>query len=462
MLEKIPETSAVAQKLKITTAATVDAQAGLPVPDARMLSETEVQIESFWKGQFDILNADYSKKHHGIIQDMSETIGAANRILNSELSEIENNLNAVVTENTRRQAELTKELSDNQREYDDFRKYHDLIRTHKPINQFFVYLTVAIFMFEAIINAVIYMPTMPGGGIAGGAVSVTIALINVGYSYLSGKYFLTQWLLPKAVNKLIAIILALLWGGIILSVNILAGLLRQISEEIAQNYTKIDMVFMNVTVDKMAVVFKPEEWPDLAFNSVLLIALGIFFALIALIDGWFCRDAYPGYARVGTKLDKTRHDKKMETELAVDNLRDTFDQGMAQIESFEEEIAQISNDIDNSINELGSSWTGKDDMIKLILDRAKSNILLYRNTNTQQRSSSSPEYFNSEAVSIETLNYITTEKEDRKSDILPGGNSVNNLTDFKVKFSADANNLTSKMKESLISVFDKNNKLIQL
>ena len=60
---------------------------------------------------------------------------------------------------------------------------------------------------------------------------------------------------------------------------------------------------------------------DLTLQSTVLLFIGIGFALISLIDGYFFNDPYPGYGRIG----KHRNENKTE----IDRIREHLASEMA-------------------------------------------------------------------------------------------------------------------------------------
>ena len=399
MVSDLPSADQVAKTLKIATAAAVDAKANRPNASESVFGETESRVEEFWKAKYDEKYATTLGKIQHLLAEKNQVRSEYEELVQSGAEDFLARISTSIANFKNDSESSVRNWNKIQNEYDEFRKSHDLARTHKPSKPFLIYLTIVIFVAESIMNASVFMPVMQGGLIAGLVVSGSVALINVGFSFITGKYFLPQWNLPNPLPKAAAVLLMAIWLAVVVGVNFGAGLLRQISENIVQK--SADRLFdLGAVFKDMAVAFNPSLWPDFALNSILLMVVGGFFALVSLLDGYFSQDPYPGYARVGKHLD----DAKTDYEDLVADVREELDvlhgDGLDILETAARNARDESVRLQNTVIDIRAEYDQFLASTNAIIDRLKSNIKTYRSINKNNRGDSEcPPYFEEMEIS---------------------------------------------------------------
>jgi hypothetical protein len=388
MLADLPSADLAAKSLKIATAAAVDAKANRPDPSENRFCETETRVEEYWNAKYDEQLAFSREKIQNLLTEKNGVQSEFDELVNSSAQNVISKISTLILNFNNDLEKLSTILRKTQNEYDQFRRHNDLARTHKAPKPFLIYLTIIIFVAESAMNASIFMPVMQGGFVAGLVVSSSVALINVGYSFITGKYFLPQWNLQHPFPKLVAISLTVVWLAIICCVNFGAGLLRQLSANIDRS-ADLGTVFKD-----MAVAFNPALWPDFALNSVLLMVVGGFFALVSILDGYFSQDPYPGYARAGKNLDDARIDFEDHVIDARDELDKLHDDGLNILETAQRNARDESMKLQNTVIEIRAEYDQFSATVDAIVDRLKSNIRIYRGINKSHRTDANcPKYF---------------------------------------------------------------------
>ncbi len=156
-------------------------------------------------------------------------------------------------------------------------------------------LLAFLFFFEVILNGAL-VTTVVDGFIAGIAVSVTVATLNVILSFVIGRILVPELKVSRSSFRKFGAALGLIIHSLlILYVNFVFGVFRGISLSSTNIRSWEDIG----AVEVMSAI-KP--WESIAMvndvPSLFVIGVGIVFALIALLDGYHYDDSYPGYGDV--------------------------------------------------------------------------------------------------------------------------------------------------------------------
>jgi hypothetical protein len=452
-MQSIPSADETARILKIVTVATIDGKANTPDEKETTFGAMESRIEEYWSHYYDEAKNETNNHIQELLKTKNETNGTYESALASESEDITGEVDSIVTNFENDAASSYDVLRGRRIEYDEFRKSADLSRTHNERKPFAFYLTVLIFVVESGINASMFKSFLSGGLISGVMIAGSVALINVGYSYIVGRYFITQWHLDSLLRKFIAAIMFVSWLLIILLVNFGAGLFRQITESTATNSKNMDL---SQIFNEMAVAFNPSEWPPFAVNSVLLMMVGGFFAVISLIDGYLVQDPFPGFARVGKNLDDAERDLSS----LIDEVREDVEYKRLEAFNFDKEQERIvreeSVNLQNLIIEIKSTHDQFMTRVEEVSNRIKSNISTYRNINKKSREKSvAPKYFDDLNISANATSHI---HKITFSDML-GSNMTGDLElsldDLKLQLTDQINSALDKKRSRLGEVFEK-------
>lgn len=158
------------------------------------------------------------------------------------------------------------------------------------------------------------------------------------------------------------------------------------------------------------------------FESWLLFAIGVLFALIALIDGLSLVDKYPGYRKASETARKAQEDYASERRAKIQDLSD-------KRQEYQDAVSELRLDISKRRTEHGSIMANRLKMLNLFqehqaqLEKAGNQLLrTYRDANTGARKSPPPGYFGQPfkleriSVTIDGLNEITSDALQLKID----------------------------------------------
>ncbi len=132
-----------------------------------------------------------------------------------------------------------------------------------------------------------------------------------------------------------------------------------------------------------------------AFESWVLFAMGLFFSLVAAIDGFKMDDPYPGYGKISRKHEEIVHEYSDEKANIIDDLSSTRDQALEYIREARQNLAARRTEL-SSILDQREKLISFFEAQQSYLNRAANELLsTYRGANLNARTSPPPEHFNS-------------------------------------------------------------------
>ena len=260
-----------------------------------------------------------------------------------------------------------------------------------------LFIIAVLFIFEFVVNSNLLAPAMTSGLREGQSIAFAVAALNVFVSFGVGYIALKNFHHHKMVRKIISQASLFIYLIFIFYLNWALGAYRAIHEKTGANM--LDILQGNTsTIDPSGISAHFPWTVDLTFTSVILVFLGIGFAIASLIDGYLYNDRYPGYGGIS----KIRNETKTE----IDRLRERLSPEINRKVSNE---IKITNENKNRIieNILRKEWTPNITSLQNIFDGYKRfindlngalthTVGEYRRVNETYRSDPAPEYFSSE------------------------------------------------------------------
>ena len=206
-------------------------------------------------------------------------------------------------------------------------------QTHKLLG----FLTIAVLVvLESYINGRIMGPVLPGGELEGRGYAITIAVINVLGSFGAGLFILRYFNHAKKKLRYWSYLGMFLYFLAILYVNLAAGVFRGLAEKAMASFNS---AILNTSLLSAEEAAAEAFWPldnleALTFQSQLFIGMGIIFAILSLLDGYFIEDPYPKYGKIGkahfdksSKLIKRKKDAIVE----YNDLKTIYDEKASEL-----------------------------------------------------------------------------------------------------------------------------------
>jgi len=333
----------VEDKIKLKATATSDGKNNLPRPTSETKSncESEAAIVYGEHRNNQIAKAvDYLNSIKGKIIDSTAKLGQQNFFI----QECENKIKATLTSAEGRLSNLKSSFTTQDNEVRNFKLENHLNREPKSLTAFNIFIgliVVAIlFYIELEVNSNLLAPAMTSGKKEGMAIAAAVAGLNVFVSFAVGYYVLKNFHHARSKRRNISNFFLAIYLIFITYLNWSLGAYRAIHEATGQK--GLD-VLKGIAQSDATVQQAQFPWTvDLTFTSLILVFVGIGFAIASLIDGYLFNDPYPGYGAVG----KDRNDNRKE----IDRIREHLATEITSI--FKSEIRKVGESRDNIINNI--------------------------------------------------------------------------------------------------------------
>lgn len=294
-------------------------------------------------------------------------------------------------------------LADHKNSYDtyleeknQFKRYHQISRepnsatlgtTLKAAGLIIFLLTI-----EVLANSSMLSGSMTGGLIEGFAVSGSVAFLNVFISAFIGFYVIKKFNHLEKAKKFFNIFLGSIYFVLIFYINLSLGAYRSLAEKGLQA-----QLTGNLSSEQIDAILKQAVTPwnvEFSFVGLILTFVGLSFAFISIVDGLVYNDSYPGYGKVGQKVNQYK-------DLIKKTFHEYADEVSKLFSNYNQELQDKLNELLN--NDL-NNWDANTNLIQkeFITYEAKVNDLEektlhmideYREENKRVRKSEPPKYF---------------------------------------------------------------------
>ena len=410
----------IENKINLKENATNDGKNNLPRSTSETFSNCEseaiISADEFRNSQVSKA-VDYLNSIKGKIIDSTAKLGQQHFYID----EFKNRIEQTLTTAEAKLSNLKGAYTTQNNEVRNFKLENKLNREPKSLTTFNIMIAMAViavlFYIELQVNANLLAPAMASGLKEGMAIAAAVAGLNVFVSFAVGFYALKNFHHVHSLRKNISKFGLSIYLIFITYLNWSLGAYRAIHEATGENL--IDAIMGNSTSTGSTIVGNPAlPWSvDLTFTSLILVFVGIGFALASLIDGYLFNDPYPGYGSVG----KDRNENQKE----INRMRQHLSSEITTL--FKNEIRKTGESRDAIINNtLRNSWVPSitslentfegyrrfADQLSFALDHT---IGEYRSLNSMFRTDPEPKYWRNENGNIKTKFYeLREEKVDPK------------------------------------------------
>ena len=350
-----------------------------------------------------------------------------------------------------------------------FKLTHDISRDPKSLTTLTfiggILFAAALFFIEVRVNTKLLGPAMTGGESEGQGISFAVAALNVIISFLAGYFLVKNFNLKKCLKKTISKGILLFYSIFIIYLNWCLGAFRAIAEQKGQ----VVQWGQTEAVVSQAAEFGNVLYPwtvSWSFYAAVLTCVGIGFALLSLLDGYFFDVPYPGYGSVG----KNRNDNKKE----IHRIREHIGNEINVL--FKKETQKVSEERDLLISEslkqwsinvtnLESTFANYRRFAKKIDSDTDHIIEEYRNINSNFRNTPSPKYWkDKEGNMIKEFKTLSDDKIDPKlvfSDMAQIYFDKNQIEEKNKAYSNSINEEAQNFVKELNTYKDETNKKIE-
>lgn len=368
----------IAQDLQLDEQAKRFGEAGLPAADAKVIAGPEAAlVERVEKARQDfvdwgalrlnVLNTDLSRRD--ITKDVNQARQAD--------QEFERKASAMLSEHEAAMRALGETARNRKAELEAFRAKHRLSReAHEPsLNLFLrIMILVALIAIEGVLNARFFSQGLEDGLVGGFIEAGTMAGVNVLFAFAIGKYLIPYanhaYLIPKALG-LLAITAAVVWltcAGLGI-----AHYRDSLTSEIANPAAAAWSSFLA----------HPYQLKDLF--SWALFAITVAFGTIALFDGLYSNDRYPGYGSISSRADSAIEEyesvladlREQLEELKNDELK-TFDKALKRADTDVSMFKSLIESKQMAGSRLANALLSADNALDALIKRFRSLNELHR------------------------------------------------------------------------------------
>jgi hypothetical protein len=272
-----------------------------------------------------------------------------------------------------------------QAEFTSFRSVHNLTRLPRHRSHVEIRWLIIIFLFvvESFINGSFFAKGSQTGLIGGVIQAVVLSLFNIGGAVIFGRLILPYVTHRNHWIKGIAVIAIVSYAVWIVALNLAVGHFRDLF------IARAGEVELGVLRDRL--FSTPFGLADT--DSLVLVALGMFFNLIALGDAFGIDDPYPRYGSIGRSKDAAIEAYSERRTQCLDDLRARRDEAIADMSQIIEDVRSRQHDVQLAINGRFRLHQHYDSYLEHLRDCHVRLVQRYREANVRARTSSAPPQF---------------------------------------------------------------------
>ena len=388
-------------RIKVTKNAQTDGKLNIPPTESKHLTVCENEAIA----NADEFRASQLKYATGTLKNLEENIRNSQSQLDQEnfhTAQVKNLVNDTIISADGKLSNLKDIFDKEDKQVKYFKHENHLTREPESLTAIKIILGFLIvgvlFVIELMVNSNLLAPAMASGLAEGRAIAASVAGLNVFVSFGVGYYVLknfqqnVRWKLRIVSQICLAIYLIFIFY-----LNWALGAYRAIHEETGTNM--LDRLQGSTSIVDPSSLQAHLPWTvDLTFTSLILVFVGIGFAIASLVDGYVFNDRYPGYGSIAKLRDETKKE--------IDRLRERLNPEINRI--FKDEIRKTKEKSQNIIqNILRKEWIPNISTLQNIFDGYKRfieelngalthTVGEYRRINETYRSKPAPEYFASD------------------------------------------------------------------
>mgnify|MGYP001490090420 CR=1 FL=1 len=388
---------------QIVSQAETDGGFNEPSSDSTILSSSELTVkkyvESYYSTKFEEYSSYFSGLETTILRSEALTMADGHK---GQLAETKAKAEFLITE-LKAKIRPYKERKDFEEEaLRSFKLSNNLVRPaviKSPKLKFWlVVLVFFMFIFETTANTYLLSGAITGGIQGAIAFASVISFINIILSFMAGRIVIPQLHHKKKSKNNLAKLILCIYAPIIIYFNFAMGVFRSISE--AQETTFTAAAIQDAAVKS---VLPFSNMDVLTIASIGLIAIGIIFAMISLLDGYQFDDPYPKYGSVNERAKVAREDFNEECQKTLKEFSSNAQEAQNQISQLKEDRLEANVNWGLCIDGIQDGFIDYQSWTTGLISSGIIVVKRYRAVNSKFRSTPQPAYFDEDmSFSIET------------------------------------------------------------
>ncbi len=387
-------------KINVAQNAKTDGKLNLPPSESEHVSKCENEAII----QADEFRASQVAKANTVLKNLEKKITDSQSQLDQDNFHIANFKNEINDQIINADGKLSnlKDIFDREdHQVRNFKLENHLTREPETLNSVKImigmFIIGVLFVIELLVNSNLLAPAMTSGLAEGQSLAAGVAGLNVFVSFGLGYYALKNFHHRRISRKIISQFFLAIYIIFIVYLNWALGAYRAIHETTGANM--MDILTGNAQSVDTSSLHAHFPWTiDLTFQSLILVFIGIGFAIASLIDGYLFNDRYPGFGTIA----KTRNETKKE----IDRIRERLSPEINK--RFKNEIKKTNEKKKTIIDELlRKDWKLNITALQNIFDgyvifindlngALTHTVGEYRNINKTYRNTPVPKYFSND------------------------------------------------------------------
>ena len=417
----------IEKDINISKEAAQDGQNDIPRTESQTFSicENEAIAKCDELRQKEVSNAaKYLASIKDVIMNQAAELGKKHFFLNNLKANIEH----TITEAKGKLSPLIGSFKTEQRHVQNYKIEHKISREPHTLTPMSILISLGViaflFYFEMELNTRLLAPAMADGQLGGKAVASAVAILNVFVSFGAGYLLIKNIHHVRTLKRRIAQFGLLIYALFIIYLNGLMGAFRA-SAEAKLKVKKFGKAATDSTVEVATEQGNELLWflgtVEFGVYPIVLMFVGITFAVASLWDGYIFDDRYPGYGKVGKKrnedikeIERLRHALSSEVLLTFrKEIKDSSDNRDRLIKVNVTEWSKNITNLENTFENYKRFATQLDDGIDHCIGE-------YRGINNKYRKTAEPKYWFDDNGKMRTRYYdLRPEKKDPEK-VFPG------------------------------------------
>lgn len=370
--------------------------AGFEIPDSEAvtLSPTEITItriiQSFYDNALERTNRGEIEARLQSTNSLRQADGHAGQI-----SSLESELKALYAHSK----------NNIQTKYEKYKKDRDFLKFFQKENKLYepatlkssnakfisILIVFAMFVFESGVNTGFLTGSISGGILGALSLAGVISFINIIASFLVGRFVIPNLFHVKRSRVNLSSLVLIFYTPLVIYINCALGVFRSLSQVATETFNS----------EMLAQAALQAAWPfnDFATNSVesnALIIIGLLFAVIAILDGFYFDEPYPKYAKVTQKANSSEEVFNEAKTKAFNLLYEKQKAGNDQITAYKDKRQNANQSWAQTIDSIQAGFSRYPSWVKSLRVQGNGYIQQYRAENKRYRSSKVPDYFHND------------------------------------------------------------------
>jgi len=420
----------IEKEINISKEAAQDGQNDIPRTESQTFSicENEAIAKCDALRQKEVSNAaKYLASIKDVIMNQAAELGKKHFFLNNLKANIEH----TITEAKGKLSPLISSFKTEQRHVQNYKLEHKINREPHTLTPLNILISLGIiaflFYFEMELNTRLLAPAMADGQLGGKAVASAVAILNVFVSFGAGYLLIKNIHHVRTLKRTIAQIGLFVYALFTIYLNGLMGAFRASAEAKlkVKKFGKAAEDSANATVEVVTEQGSELLWflgtVEFGVYPIVLMFVGITFAVASLWDGYLFDDRYPGYGKVGKKRNEDIKEIERLRQALSSEVLLTFRKEIRNSSENRDKLIKINvTEWSKNITNLENTFENYKRFATQLDDGIDHCIGEYRAINNKYRKSSEPKYWFDDNGKMRTRYYdLSSEKKDPEK-VFPG------------------------------------------